>query len=350
MEVVEPTEIPELPPVKTGADILASLKTEKQSGMFRKVIRKMDGEAPNPFLSTLIKIMGDDPEPLPKTPKYAFTTNFRRGRGRGRGRDGRGRGRGEKRQPRDPRERRGNPWERKVQVQQPNTEIRGPMQPPKKKAEIAESRPENEEDMEQFFIDIETLEPAERNELIKQRITELLSENKLLREANRRLVVNDGGFASFDLPLDRNFPASRFDMPNERPLHPADIRRSPPKSKPMNALAPEFHVSPDKNKESFAPLPGDLPNNAELPPVGDDKDLSYEDFVRLRRFERERELEELEYEEMLAEQMYLEEMEMRRYQEMENLDRYGEYPPRGHGNFDPRFAQEFIPEYNPRFY
>lgn len=247
--------------VKTSkAELLKSLTVDTSCLMLRKCIRKLHESDPEHSLcEALTQIMGEDPEPLPQTPPFVDTFARFRGRGRGRGRGMRGRGGRGRGRPNS----RGNNSQNEMDDDLP--------------ALLEDARPPPaRESMQEFFAEIEDLPDKERNQMIQTCMQELMSENKSLREANRKLAHK----------------ARLTDFPEEDVV-PASI-----KSKPMNANAKEFEMRP-KSEVS----------KEEGVSKGKIQELRYEDFVQMRR-------QEQSYEEMIAEQMYLEELEMRRFQHM----------------------------------
>lgn len=331
-----------------GEVLLSQLKSDRQAMMLRKVARKMQSAQPNRVLNALVAIMGEDPEPLPRTPTFSHSNNYApRGRGRGRGM----RGRGARVNIRGPRYehsnqnawRNRNPQERETKApieQKPfhgNNSGKVDSFPKEKKAienprfEVEDAKIPQRESMQDFFKDIETLPDAERNRMIQICIKELIEENKLLRDANRKLVQKQRIY-----PSGVAFESQEMvDKQEAEPrLHPADVRQ---KSKNLNVHAAEFEMSTEASAAAMAPLPHELYENQNQRMGADNETLRYEDFVRMRRKERDRH----EYEEMVAEQMYLEEMEMRRFHELE-MEMYGQGPPY-EDRYDPRFA-------DPRFY
>jgi len=246
---------------KTKEELLKSLTTESSALMLRKCIRDAHAADEKQIVfATLVDLMGEDPEPLPATPPFVDVHARMRGRGRGRnmrgGRGGRGRGR---------------------------PSARGQGYGPQSDTNSAPSSPLDlgrppvpRESMQEFFAEIENLPNDQRNKMIQTCIQELITENKVLREANRTLS------------------------------HKARLTESPPaksiKSTPMNVNAEEFKMRPSEEKSE---------KNTHI------KELRYQDFVQMRR-------QEQSYEDMIAEQMYLEELEMRRYHE--SYDEYGADP------------------------
>jgi len=342
--------------------LLNSLRTKDQALMLRKVIRTLHSKQPNKVLSALINVMGDDPAPLPKTPTFQNVSNYNtRGRGRGRGRARGGRVHNIRSSRYDNNNQ--NAWRNRTANEQ-NTKPNPPGFNNKNKISI-EQKPVREsnygkserneapkniirntphfeppaedsqipprESMQDFFKDIETLPDAERNRMIQVCIKELIEENKLLRDANRRLVQKQRVYPQEFAPPEKKEEGPR--------LHPADVRQ---KSKNLNVHAAEFEMS-EPSAAAMAPLPHELYENQHGSGVNDSETLRYEDFVRMRREERDRH----EFEEMVAEQMYLEEMEMRRFHEME-MEMYAQggsndYGPPGAAEYDPRFT-------DPRFF
>jgi hypothetical protein len=332
--------------------LLNSLRTKDQALMLRKVIRTLHSKQPNKVLSALINVMGDDPAPLPKTPTFQNVSNYNtRGRGRGRGRARGGRVHNIRSSRYDNNNQ--NAWRNRTANEQ-NTKPNPPGFNNKNKISI-EQKPAREsnygkserneapkniirntphfeppaedsqipprESMQDFFKDIETLPDAERNRMIQVCIKELIEENKLLRDANRRLVQKQRVYPQEFAPSEKKEEGPR--------LHPADVRQ---KSKNLNVHAAEFEMS-EPSAAAMAPLPHELYENQHGSGVNDSETLRYEDFVRMRREERDRH----EFEEMVAEQMYLEEMEM--YAQGGSND----YGPPGAAEYDPRFT-------DPRFF
>jgi len=257
--------------VKTSKEeLLKSLTTETSALMLRKCIREAhNADEKQIVFATLVDLLGEDQEPLPATPPFVDVHTRMRGRGRGRnlrgGRGGRGRGRG---RPNSRGQEYGGPRESDT-----NSKPSSPLD--------LGRPPVPRESMQEFFAEIENLPNDQRNKMIQTCIQELITENKVLREANRTL----------------SHKARLTDAPQEFVAQGKSI-----KSTPMNVNAEEFKMRPDEEKSE---------KNAHI------KELRYQDFVQMRR-------QEQSYEEMIAEQMYLEELEMRRYHE--SYDEYGADP------------------------
>jgi len=350
------SEIPDECNAESSMDLLQSLKSEGQAMMLRKVVRTLHANNSNNVLSAIVNIMGDDPEPLPRTPTFhADSFSQRKSRG-GSSRRGRNnlpirnnmpiRNTGMRYDPSKQ-----NAWrarqDSKVNIEQ--KPIRGTSNAAKERFDNEKNTIQNQprfdkeestaipprESMQDFFSDIETLPDAERNRMIQICIKELIEENKLLRDANRRLVQkqrvfpNGVAFSNEERtaipPTPMQPKEEKVPKEDEPRLHPADVRQK----KKLNADAAAFEMS---SEAAMAPLPHELYETQHSMPGQDAESLRYEDFVRIRRDERAHH----EYEEMVAEQMYLEEMEMRRFHEME-LDMYGGRPDE---RWDPRFYAE----------
>jgi len=342
--------------IKTHESLLQELKTDNEALMLRKVARKMHADNPQlPVIKSLVEIMGDDPEPLPKTPTFVDYSNFNtrapRGRGRGRG-NMRGRGRVTPiRGRRYPAQ--GSAWREtrpKVTIEhKPLPEGAAPKhERPDDMMNLKKPNnrdvPPARESMQDFFKDIETLPDSERNRMIQVCIKELIEENKLLRDANRRLVQKHRSFPGSS-PSSNSKPEKKEfkDFKPEKPKTEAELAQlekdvrsiSLNGKKPMNAHAPEFEMK-SKSSAAIAPLPHEL-YKQQLDP----ENMRYEDYVRMRRAEQERH----QYEEMVAEQMYLEELEMRHMREAEMYggfdERYSDprfYDERAAAAYDPRLA------------
>jgi len=184
--------------------------------------------------------------------------------------------------------------------------------------------PPGRESMHDFFKDIETLPDEERNHMIQVCIKELIEENKLLRDANRRLVQKHRNFPGMPSPTPKSLPVPETkdqSSPNATQLEKDVSKISLNGKKPMNAQAPEFQMK--SPSAAIAPLPHELYKQQNDP-----ENMRYEDYVRMRRAEQDR----VQYEEMVAEQMYLEELEMR---QMREAELYGGFDERA---FDPRFG------------
>lgn len=254
------TQLPKTDGGVEKQDLLMTLTGPEEALLLRKCIRKVHEQDPkNLIFASLAELIGDDTEPLPPTPPFVDVTARFRGRGmRNRGGMLRGRGRGRGRP--NSREYGSRGFDDKGSSNAVSPDLLKPPPPL--------------ESMQEFFASVQDLEINERNAKVQQRMQELMNENKQLRETNRKLAHQ----------------ARLSDLADQESI----------KNKPMNVNAKEFKMGDQKEEKDGKNI----------------KEVSYQDFVQMRR-------QEQDYEEMIAEQMYLEELEMRRYQDMYRHDQYG---------------------------
>ena len=108
--------------------------------------------------------------------------------------------------------------------------------------------------------------------MIQVCIKELIEENKLLRDANRKLVQKQRVYPS-GLAFEPQDIAEKQEEPR---LHPADVRQ---KSKNLNVHAAEFEMSSEASAAAMAPLPHELYENQNLRMGADTENLRYVTFT-----------------------------------------------------------------------